>query len=151
MLVAQLPELPGKRGLAGHALAQDSGRGIDVGRRAVRRPVPQFRRHVRRRSRGQLPDRLHRDCEVNQRAPAVGIYQHVVRLDVAVGDALRVRGGQRQQRVLQHHERGLRAERPPSRDHLAQGDPVNPLHDDGGASAGLLHVVEDPHHVRGVK
>ena len=118
-----------------------------VGRLAA----PLLGRHVQRRAadRGPLPG-LDRDPEVGQLAVARAVDEHVLRLVVAVHDAELVRGGQAEQRALQHDEGRLRAGGTLPGDHLVQRDAVDELHHDRRALARGFDVVEQPHHVRHV-
>ncbi|GAA3196309.1 hypothetical protein GCM10010486_77370 [Nonomuraea roseoviolacea subsp. carminata] len=85
------------------------------------------------------------DTEVGQHRPAVLGEQHVVRLDVAVQDAGRVRGAQRLQQLqadLRHPGRG---QRPLLAHQLAQRPRPDELHDDPRVAAFLQHVVDGRH------
>ena len=127
----------------------EGGRGrVDVAGRTGRGTRELLGRRVDQGARRGRPVTGSRgDAEVGQLADAVPVDQHVLRLVVAVHDTVPVRRGQPEQRAMQDHQRGLRGGRALMPQDLAQRDPVDQFHDDGGARRGL-HVFIEPDHVR---
>ncbi len=128
-------------------LEQHACRRVHVGRRPRPFLRPQLGRHVSgspRRHARLLG--VHHDAEVAQLAGAVGLDQDVVRADVPVGHALLVRGGQGQQRALEHGQRRLGPGPAVLGQQRAQGDAVHQFHDHGRPGGGL-DVFVQAHHV----
>jgi hypothetical protein len=144
MLSAQLAHVPVERRLAGQALEEHHGRGVEVGPRGGGLGPPQLRGTVAGRSgrRGLFRGRRHHP-EVGQLDLPGLVDQHVPWSAVAVNEAEPVHRGQCEQHPLEHGQRCLRAERTPALDQRGQRDPADQLHDHRGARARLLDEVVD--------
>ncbi len=136
---------------AGEALEEGDGRGVDVARRGGGATGPLLGRHVGGGAGDvALVAARHRDPEVHQLGRPGGVHQHVGGLVVAVHHPGAVRGGQAEQRALQHHQRSFGGGGPLRAEQLAQGDAVHQLHHDGRAAL-ALDVLVEPGDVRGVE
>jgi len=135
---------------AGAPIGHSEGgrRRVDVPGRARGRPGDLLGRDVPQRARGDRPVAGARgQAEVGQLARAAPVDQHILRLVVTVHDAALVRGGQSQQRTLQHDQGRLGRGRALVGEDLTQRDPLDELHHDRGAVR-RLDVLIQPDHVR---
>ena len=149
MLVHQpLRGVPAERRTAGQALIK-RGRGrVHIPGRRGRPAAELLRRRVRQRARSHRPvPGPHGDAEIRQLAGALRVDQHVLGLVIPVHHAAPVRGGQAEQRALQHDQRRLRRGLALPGQDLPQRDPVDELHHDRRARW-RFHVLVQPDHVR---
>ncbi len=125
--------LPGEGRTAGEALVK-GGRGrVDVASRAGPAAGHLLGRRVQQGARGKRAvTGARRDAEVGQLANAVAVDEHVLWLVVPVHDTALVRRRQAHQRALQDDESSLRSGIALMGQDLAQRDPVDEFHDDGG-------------------
>ncbi len=106
-----------ERRTAGEALVQQARQGVDVGGRAAAAAAEPFGGHVGARADNQSGARhirltaAVRDAEVDQISEVVGREQHVLRLDVAVHEAVAVRSVQRGRDLPDDRHRTRRRER----------------------------------------
>ena len=141
-----------ERNLAREQLEEDDSRGVEVGGLVDRRAARLLRREVLRGADDRaLLRHLARaragDAEVRHLDDALGVDDHVVRLDVAVDDAVAVRVAERGEDLARVRDRdGHRAE-PARADQLLERPPLDVLHDDV-VGAVRLASIEDGDDVR---
>ncbi len=91
---------------------------------------------------GHLADPGPGDAEVRHLQAPVRVGHHVVRLDVAVDDALAMREAERAEHLAGELDRVADRERPAGDDELLQAPPVEVLHRDVVGALGLAPVVD---------
>ena len=142
----------GERHLAGEQLEEDDARRVEVGglvdRRAARLLGGEvlrgaddraLLRHLARAGAG--------DAEVRDLDDALGVDDDVVRLDVAVDDAVAVRVAERGEDLARVRDRDRDRAEPARADQLLERPPLDVLHDDEVGAVGLA-PVEDRDDVR---
>ncbi len=147
--LAQITRL--KRRPTDHHLVEQAGQRVHIGRRSHRSPGEPFRRHVgagsdqhaRHRDAGLAPDVG--DAEIHQIGEVIRGEQHVLGLDIAVHQAVGVRGVQGRGHLRDDRDRPVRGQGAIGAQQFLDAGALDQTHVDEQDAVDLAEIVDRDH------